>query len=222
MNERTWSDVDAYVSGLLIAPDAALSAALESSVAAGLPEIQVSAPFGKLLQMLARSHGARRILELGTLGGYSTIWLAGALPPEGRLTSIEFEPKHATVARANLARAGFADQVEIRVGAALEILPQLASEGAAPFDFIFIDADKDNYPGYFEWSLRLSRPGTVIVADNVVRNGAVIDPANPDPRVQGVRSMLEIMAREPRLETTVIQTVGCKGYDGFALAVVKA
>jgi predicted O-methyltransferase YrrM len=222
MTEKTWSAVDRYIAEQLIPHDGALQAALEASAAAGLPDIQVSACQGKLLQMLVRIHGARRILELGTLGGYSTIWLAGGLPPGGRLITLEYEAKHAAVARTNLACAGFAESVEVRVGPALAILPQLAEEKQEPFDLIFIDADKENYPEYFAWALRLSRRGTVIIADNVVRNGAVTDPECDDPRVQAVRLFYELVAAEPRVTATAIQTVGTKGYDGFAIAIVIA
>jgi predicted O-methyltransferase YrrM len=175
---------------------------------------------GKLLQLLSQARDAPNILEIGTLGGYSTIWLARALPPGGRLITLEFEPKHAQVARANIARAGLADVIELRVGAALETLPHLAAERRGPFDFIFIDADKANYPGYFMWALKLSRRGTMIVADNVVRKGAVIDAASKDPLVQGVRRFHELVAGEPRVSATAIQTVGSKGYDGFTLMIV--
>jgi predicted O-methyltransferase YrrM len=207
------AEVDRYVTALLVRPDAALEAAHEASAAAGLPAHDVSAPQGKLLELLAKAIGARAILELGTLGGYSTIWLARALPPGGRLVTLEVEPRYAEVARTNLARAGLAGVVEVRVGPALETLPQL--EG--PFDLIFLDADKAESPDYLEWALRLSRPGTLIVADNVVRGGAVADAASDDPRVRGIRRFNELVAAEPRLEATVIQTVGSKGWDGFAL-----
>lgn len=222
MTDDTWSAVDRYISDRLIPDDAALQAALEASAAAGLPDIQVSACQGKLLQLLVRMHGARRVLELGTLGGYSTLWLAGGLPADGRLITVEFDEKHAAVARTNIARAGFAKNVEVRVGPALAILPQIAAEEAGPFDLIFIDADKENYPEYFTWALRLARRGTVIIADNIVRNGAVIDPASSDPRVLAVRRLYEQLAAEPRVSATAIQTVGTKGYDGFAIALVIA
>lgn len=222
MSEETWSAVDRYISDHLIPPQPALEAALATSAAAGLPEIQVSESQGKLLQLLIRMHGARRVLELGTLGGYSTLWLAGALPAEGRLVTIEYEEKHAAVARANITRAGFAHLVEVRVGAALDVLPQLGAEDPVPFDFIFIDANKEDYPAYFEWALRLSRKGTVIIADNVVRQGGVLDPQHTDPRVQAVRRLYEMIAAEPRVTATAIQTVGTKGYDGFVLALVTA
>jgi predicted O-methyltransferase YrrM len=207
------AEVDRYVTDLLVRQDTALAAALEASAAAGLPPHDVSPPQGKLLELLAKAVGAHAILELGTLGGYSTIWLARALPPGGRLVTLEVEPRYAEVARANLARAGLAGVVEVRVGPALETLPQLGG----PFDLIFLDADKAESPDYLEWALRLSRPGTLIVADNVVRGGAVADAASDDPRVRGIRRFNELVAAEPRLEATVIQTVGSKGWDGFAL-----
>ena len=220
--EQRWTAVDRYIADLLLPPDPVLEAALQASSNAGLPSIAVSPTQGKFLQLLALAQGARAILEIGTLGGYSTIWLARALPAGGRLVTLEFDPRHAAVARDNIAAAGFAGIVEIRLGLALETLPQLAAEGGAPFDFIFIDADKDNYPGYFEWALQLSRPGTIILADNVVRNGAVIDAASSDPRVQGVRRFHELVAADPRVSATTLQTVGDKGYDGFTLLVVTA
>ena len=222
MTEKTWTEVDRYISGLLIPHDAAMQAALEASAAAGLPDIQVSACQGKLLRLLIQMHGARRVLELGTLGGYSTLWFAGGLPVGGQLITVESEAKHAAVALENIARAGFADKVEVRVGPALKILPQLAAEEPEPFDLIFIDADKENYPEYFKCALRLSRKGSVIIADNVVRNGSVIDPNHSDPRVRAVRRFFELVAAEPRVTATAIQTVGTKGYDGLAIAVVIA
>ena len=222
MNQEQWTAVDRYLTDLQGPPDDALEAALQTSTAAGLPAISVAPNQGKLLQLLAQAQGARSILEIGTLGGYSTIWLARALPAGGRLITLEFDPNHAAVARSNLARAGLADVVELRVGRALETLPQLVTERRGPFDFIFIDADKDNYPGYFTWALKLSRRGTLIIADNVVRNGAVIDPASSDPLVQGVRRFLEVVAADPRVNATTIQTVGSKGYDGFSFVLVTA
>ncbi len=222
MSLDQWAAVDAYLAETLVQPDAALAAALADSAAAGLPEINVTPNQGKLLHLLARAQGAQRILEVGTLGGYSTIWLARALPPNGRLVTLEVDPKHAAVAQANLARAGVADVVEIRLGPALDTLPQLADEGAEPFDFIFIDADKPSNPEYFAWALRLSRPGSLIVVDNVIRGGAVVDAASIDPAVQGVRRLHELMAAEPRVSATAVQTVGDKGYDGFALTLVVA
>jgi len=222
MAQEQWTAVDRYITDLLVRPDAPLEDALQASVAAGLPPINVSPNQGKLLMLLARLQGARKILEIGTLGGYSTIWLARALPEGGRLITLEAEPHNAEVARANIARAGLADLVEIRVGRAQETLPQLAAQGGGPFDLIFIDADKQSYPEYLGWALKLARPGSLIIADNVVRKGAVIDPANADPNVQGVRRFNELLAAEPRLSATAIQTVGSKGYDGFALALVLA
>ena len=222
MSQEQWTAVDRYITDLLVPADPALDAALQSSVAAGLPAINVAPNQGKLLMLLAQIQGARNILEIGTLGAYSTIWLARALPPDGRLVSLEAEAKHADVARANIARAGLAQVVEIRLGPALETLPRLAAEGTGPFDFIFIDADKPGYPDYLAWSLKLSRRGTVIVADNVIRDGKVIDPKSDDPRVQGMRRFNEQLAAERRVSATEIQTVGSKGYDGFALAVIMA
>lgn len=219
MQER-WTAVDRYLTDLLVPADAALAATLEESARAGLPPIAVSPTEGKLLHLLARVHGAREILEIGTLGGYSTIWLARALPPGGRLVTLELDPAHAEVARANVARAGLADVVEVRVGPALETLPRLAAEGRGPFDLVFLDADKGGYPAYLAWALRLTRRGSLIVADNVVRDGAVIDPASEDPNVLGVRRFLELLAAEPRVSATAVQTVGGKGYDGFAIALV--
>jgi predicted O-methyltransferase YrrM len=221
MSQELWTSVDRYITDTLIPADPVLEAALSASTDAGLPPIAVAPNQGKWLMILAQIVGAQSILEMGTLGGYSTIWLARALPPDGSLVTLEADPKHAEVARANIALAGFADKVEVRLGKALETLPEIAAEGLSPFDFIFIDADKGNYPGYLEWALKLSRPGTLIIADNVVRDGAVIDAANPDPAVQGVRRMNEIIASEPRLSATAIQTVGSKGYDGFAIAIVR-
>lgn len=221
MNEsQVWHDVDDYFTTHLTPEDEVLRAALRDSEAAGLPSIAVSAPQGKLLQLLAQIQGARTILELGTLGGYSTIWLARALPADGRLVSLEYDPKNAEVARRNLARAGLDKVVEIRVGAALDSLPRLADENPPPFDLVFIDADKANNPHYVEWALRLTAAGSLIVVDNVVRDGRVADPDNPAPDVQGTRAALELIGRHPRLSGTAIQTVGRKGYDGFALARV--
>lgn len=220
--EAAWTAVDRYVEDLLVRPEAALQEALAASAAAELPPIQVSPAQGKLLMLLAQIRGARTILEIGTLGGYSTLWLARALPEGGRLITLEVEPKHAAVARANIARAGLADAVELLLGPALDTLQRLAAEGRGPFDLIFIDADKPGYPDYLPWALRLSRVGTVIIADNVVRDGEVADAASADPRVQAVRRFHELLAAEPRVSATVIQTVGSKGYDGFAIALVTA
>ncbi len=219
MRQQTWDTVDEYFSERLVGQDAVLEAALRESKAAGLPEISVAPNQGKLLEVLARSLGARRILEIGTLGGYSTIWLARALPADGRLITLEYSPRHAEVARANITRAGLAASVEIRVGAALETLPQLGAE--EPFDLIFIDADKENTRAYFEHALRLSRPGTLIVVDNVVRDGAVADATSTDASVQGIRHFIDYVHHEPRVSATALQTVGIKGYDGIALAYVK-
>ena len=221
MNRSLWQAVDAYVSETIVGRDIALEAALKANAAAGLPSIDVSAPQGKLIHLLARMSGARKILEIGTLGGYSTIWLARALPDDGRLVTLEWSARHAEVARGNVARAGLSAKVEIRTGAALETLPKIEAEGLGPFDFVFIDADKANNAAYLEWGLRLSRPGTAIVVDNVVRDGEVVDAKNTDSDVVGVRRMFELIAREPRLSATAIQTVGAKGWDGFALAVVN-
>jgi predicted O-methyltransferase YrrM len=222
MSEDKWKAVDGYLSDQLVASDEALDATLEASAAAGLPPISVSPTHGKLLNLLARLVGARRILEIGTLGGYSTIWLARALPPEGRLITLEADARHADVARANIQRAGLEGLIELRLGAALETLPGIAAEEGGAFDLIFIDADKQNIPYYFDWALRLARPGSLIVVDNVVRGGKVVDAANSDPSVQGVRRFLEMLAAEPRVSATAIQTVGLKGYDGFAVALVLA
>jgi predicted O-methyltransferase YrrM len=214
---KRWDDVDRYIGDTLVQPDAALSATLEASEAAGLPPISVSPAHGKLLWLLARTLQAKRILEIGTLGGYSAIWLARGLAPGGRLITLEALEKHAALARENLARAGLGDRVEVRVGPALETLPQLAG----PFDLVFIDADKQNNPQYFRWALKLSRPGSLIVVDNVVRDGAVLDERSRDGAVQGVRQLYELMAAEPRVAATAVQTVGVKGYDGFAIALVQ-
>jgi predicted O-methyltransferase YrrM len=218
--EETWVAVEGYLDGLLIGADAALNAALADSAKAGLPEIAVSASQGKLLHLLAKMQGARKILEIGTLGGYSTIWLGRALPARGRVVTLEAEKKHAEVARRNIARAGLSGKVEVRLGPALTTLSQMAGERRAAFDFVFIDADKENTTEYFEWALRLSRSGSVIVVDNVIRDGEVADAASSDPRVQGIRRFNEALAREKRVSATTIQTVGSKGYDGFTLAVV--
>jgi len=220
MTKDLWTAVDRYLTDQLVPPDPALDAALATSAAAGLPEIAVSPNHGKLLHLLVKVQGARRILEIGTLGGYSTIWLARALPPGGHLTTLEADPKHADVARANIGNAGLSRMVQVRVGAALDTLPQLAAEGRGPFDLIFIDADKVNTPPYFTWALSLSRPGSLIVVDNVVRDGSVVDSSTTDPGVQGMRRFFELVRSEPRVEATAIQTVGIKGYDGLAIVRV--
>ncbi|MET7359769.1 O-methyltransferase [Streptomyces sp. NPDC005562] len=225
MNPQQWTTVDAYFTDLLAPADDTLAAALRDSDTAGLPQINVAPNQGKLLHLLAQIQGARRILEIGTLGGYSTIWLARALPADGRLVTLEYSPEHADVARANLARAGFDKTAEVRVGPALDSLTELGAEHAAnpePFDFVFIDADKANNAHYLEWSLKLTRPGSLIVLDNVVRGGAVAYGSSTDPAVRGTRAALELMAEHPRLSATAVQTVGTKGYDGFALARVLA
>ncbi len=220
MTQEIWNAVDGYLVETLIPTDPILQEARKRNIASGLPTIDVSPNLGKLLYLLARIRSASKILEIGTLGGYSTIWLARALPEDGTLISLELDPKHAEVAKTNIARAGLASKVEIRLGPARDSLSQLHKEESKPFDYIFIDADKQTYPEYLDWSLRLSQPGTVIIADNVVREGAVIDADSKDPSVQGVRLFLEKIATNPRLEATALQTVGTKGYDGFALAVV--
>jgi predicted O-methyltransferase YrrM len=222
MTQDLWSAVDRYLCDRLVPSDSALDEVLEESAAAGLPPIAVTPNLGKLLYLIARIQGAKSILEIGTLAGYSTIWLARALPPGGRLMTLEADPKHAEIARTNLIRAGLADVVELRLGSALDTLPQLAAEGRGPFDFIFVDANKRDNPAYFEWSMRLSRRGSVLVFDNVVRDGAVIDPNSPNPDVQGIRRFNELLAADPRVSATAIQTVGSKGYDGFAIALVTA
>jgi predicted O-methyltransferase YrrM len=218
---ETWAAADAYVGGLLAPHDEALEAAIAASGEAGLPAIQVSPPQGKLLHLLARTIGARQILEFGTLGGYSAIWLARALPEGGRLTTLEADPRHAEVAAASLERAGLGELVDLRVGPALETLPTLAAEGAGPFDLVFIDADKANTPEYFSWSLERTRSGGLIVADNVIRDGALVDESNEEPAIVAQRRLHEMLAAEPRVEATTIQTVGVKGYDGFSLVRVK-
>ena len=220
MTEDLWTAVDGYFADLLVGDDAALDAVLEASATAGLPPINVSPTQGKLLHLMARAIGARNILEIGTLGGYSTIWLARAVLPGGRVVSLEADPRHAEVARANITLAGLQDVVEVRLGMALETLPELAAENREPFDFIFVDADKPNNAAYFDWALKLSRPGSIIFVDNVVREGEVIDATSDSPTVQGVRSFLDRLAAEPRVSATAIQTVGNKGYDGFAIALV--
>lgn len=222
MTHETWAAVDEYLAQTLGATDAVLEQVLAASARAGLPAIQVSATQGKLLHVLARAVGARRILEIGTLGGYSAIWLARALPADGRLITLELDARHAHVARENLASAGLSERVEVRVGRALDELPRIACEGAGPFDLVFIDADKPRNADYVTWALRLARVGSLIVVDNVVREGAVIDAASTDASVQGTRRVLELLAADRRVSATAIQTVGAKGYDGLAIAVVLA
>lgn len=222
MNQAQWTAVDQYITETLTPSDPMLDAALADSATAGLPPISVAPNQGKLLQLLARAIGARRILEIGTLGGYSTIWMARALPAHGRLITLEIDPKHAAVAAANIERAGLSDRVDVRLGAALEVLPRLAAEAVEPFDLAFIDADKQNIPAYFEWALRLTRTGGLIIVDNVVRDGAVVDASSADPSVQGVRALNSLIAANPRVSATTIQTVGTKGYDGLTIAFVVA
>ncbi|QDQ11304.1 O-methyltransferase [Streptomyces spectabilis] len=217
-----WTTVDTYFTDLLVPEDEALTHALRASESAGLPPIGVTPTQGKLLHLLARLTPARRVLEIGTLAAYSTIWLARALPADGRLITLEFEPAHAAVARANLAHAGLDKITEVRTGPALDSLAALHAEGAAPFDLVFIDADKANNARYLEWALKLTRPGGLIVLDNVVRGGGVADAASDDPAIRGTREALELMASHPDLDGTAVQTVGAKGYDGFALARVRS
>ena len=221
MTQEQWTRVDEYVSSLMLPSDPVLEAALAAGNAAGLPAINVAPNQGKFLALLAQIQGSQRILEIGTLAGYSTIWLARALPQSGRLVTLELDPKHAEVARANIERAGLLAQVEIRVGKALASLATLVSEGVPPFDFVFIDADKPSIPEYFLASLKLTRPGSVIVVDNVVRKGAVIDAQSSDANVRGVRRFNEIVSQTPAVSATTVQTVGSKGYDGFALIRVS-
>jgi len=218
--QEQWTAIDQFVSGLLIPHDPVLDAALVASEKAGLPSIQVSACQGKLLQLLVQLHGSKTILEIGTLGGYSTIWLARALPPGGRLITLEVDPKHAEVARSNFQRASLSTVIELRVGPAIDTLPSLVAEGRGPFDLIFIDADKPSTPDYFLWALKLSRRETLIIVDNVIRKGALLESASTDPNIQGMRRFLHLLGAEPRVSATVIQTVGSKGYDGFAVARV--
>ena len=221
MSQKLWTQVDDYICDQLVPEDAVLTQALLDSKSAGLPDIAVSPNQGKMLNLVARLMGAKRILEIGTLGGFSTIWLARALPADGRLITCEYSPKHAEVAAANIARAGLAAKVDIRVGPALATLPLLQAEEQKPFDLVFIDADKQNNANYVQWALKLTRPGSLIVIDNVIRGGKVIDAASGDEMVQGVRRMNSLIAGEPRLDATAIQTVGSKGHDGFTFALVR-
>ena len=216
-----WVAVEEFLSDVVVHPDGALQRAVQSAVDAGMPPIEVTANAGKLLKLLVRSSGARRVLEIGTLAGFSTIWMAQGLPDDGRLVTCEYLTKHADVARANVDAAGLGQKVEIRIGAALDTLAALEAEGGAPFDFVFIDADKENNPKYLDWAVRLGRPGTTIVMDNVVWEGAVLDPAMDEVNAPGIISALKLMGEDARLDATVIQTVGSKGWDGFALAVVR-
>ena len=217
---KKWAEIDRYIVDVLVPSDPALDAALHTSQAAELPPINVSPNQGKLLMVLAQAVGARAILEIGTLGGYSTIWLARALAPGGRLITLEANPMHAKIARANVAHAGLADRVDMRLGLALDLLPTLAAEG--PFDFVYIDADQANSANYFQWAVKLSRRGSLIVADNVIRHGSIIDEENSKPAVQGLRRFYDLVAAEPKVSITALQTVGINGHDGFAIAVVTA
>jgi predicted O-methyltransferase YrrM len=221
MSQDTWSAVDHYITDVLDLTDDTLESTQKACDEAGLPAIAVSVPQGKLLYLLARVREAKRILEIGTLGGYSTIWMARALPPDGKLITLEIDPKHAQVARANLDSAGFAESVDVRVGPAIEALPRIAQQNEGPFDLVFIDADKPSIPDYFAWSLKMSRAGSVIIVDNVVREGAVIDSKSEDAAVRGVRRLNEMLAAEDRVTSTTIQTVGTKGYDGFTMILVN-
>lgn len=216
-----WVAVEEFLSDVVVHPDGALQRAVQSAVDAGMPPIEVTPNAGKLLKLLVRSSGARRVLEIGTLAGFSTIWMAQGLPDDGQLVTCEYLTKHADVARANVDAAGLGHKVDIRIGAALDTLAALEAEGAAPFDFVFIDADKENNPKYLDWAVRLGRPGTSIVMDNVVWEGAVLDPSMDEVNAPGILSALKLMGEDARLDATVIQTVGSKGWDGFALAVVR-
>ncbi|MFG1370619.1 O-methyltransferase [Xanthobacter oligotrophicus] len=221
MSATLWAEMDDYIVERLLPDDPVLEEALAASTAAGLPAISVSAAQGQMLHLFARMIGAKRILEIGTLGGYSAIFLARSLPADGKLVTLEFEPRHAEVAAANLARAALSDKVDLRVGRAIDTLPTLEAEGQGPFDLIFIDADKPSNPDYLHWALRLSRPGTVIICDNVVRSGKVLDGESTDANVIGVRRFFDLAGADPRLSATAVQTVGAKGYDGFALLLVE-
>ncbi|MER8953993.1 O-methyltransferase [Mesorhizobium sp. M0833] len=221
MSMKTWASVDDYIVEALFDADPALDAVLAANHDHGLPAIDVSPAQGKLLSLLARMQGAKKVLEIGTLGGYSTIWMARALPVDGKVVTLELDPHHASVARSNFERAGVSDRVELRVGPALQSLAALGAENAGPFDFIFIDADKPNNPHYLSWAMRLSRPGTVIVCDNVIRDGAVVNEDGRDANVEGARAAFSFFGGDKRLEGTAIQTVGAKGYDGFAIAIVN-
>ena len=222
IDKDLWTSVDNYLTDTLVHPDSALNDAVQANTKASLPAIDVTPNQGKLLHLLARIQRATRILEVGTLGGYSTIWLARALPPNGKLVTLELNPAHASVAAANIKRAGLTALVDLRVGPALDSLARLHAEKPAPFDLIFLDADKENNANYLEWAIKLSRPGTIIIGDNVIRDGDILDPKDSDPRIIGTRAFLEKLGSHPRLEATAIQTVGSKGYDGFAIALVKS
>lgn len=220
MSDTLWSDVDDYIADRLIGADPVMAAVLEANARAKLPAIDVSAAQGRFLELLVRMTGARRVLEIGTLGGYSGIWMARALPPDGRLVTLEYSPFHAMVARGNFKQAGVADRIDLRVGAALDLLPSVEGDGLVPFDLVFIDADKSNSANYVDWAVRLARPGTVIVLDNVVRGGRVIEAGSGEAGIVGSRAALDLIGGHPRLTATALQTVGAKGHDGFAIAVV--
>ncbi len=220
MDEEVWTRAQRYIEEQLLGKDESLDTVLAATEAAGMPPIQVSPTHGKLLKLLAQMHGAKRILEIGTLAGYSTIWLARALPADGKLITLEFEPKHVAVARDNIAKAGLADKVEVREGSALDTLPLLASEGAAPFDLVFIDANKSGYADYLGWALKLTCRGSVIIADNAVQQGRIADATCDDTNVQGIQRFIEMLGSEPRVSATIVQTVGSQGYDGLAIGVV--
>jgi len=222
MGQDVWEAVDKFLDKMMIPHDSALEDALAAAAAAKLPAIQVSSVQGKFLHLLARILGARNILEIGTLGGYSTLWMARALPEGGRIITLEADPKHADVAKKNFARAGVESKVELRLGKALDTLPQIAADGRGPFDLFFIDANKSNMPEYFEWSLKLARKGSVIIADNVVREGAILDEKSKDADIQGIRRFLEMVGKEKRVSGTALQTVSTKNYDGFALVLVTS
>lgn len=221
MDQETWVQVDEYLAEKLIPADAAMDAAQAATAAAGMPEISVSPTQGKLLQLLAMTLRAKSILEIGTLGGYSTVWMARGMAAGGRVVTLEKEPKHADVARANIARAGFADVVDVRVGSALDTLPRIAAEKRAAFDLVFIDADKQNIPAYFDWAISLAHAGSMIVVDNVVRHGDIMDADTVDPNVIGVRRYFDKLSSSEVVTSTAIQTVGVKGYDGFAISIVS-
>ncbi len=221
-DEEVWSKAEQYITDHLLGKDEVLDSVISAAESAGMPAIQVSPTHGKLLMLLAQMHGAKRILEIGTLAGYSTIWLARALPADGRLVTLEFEPKHAAVARDNIEKAGFADRVEVREGSALDTLPLLKAEGAGPFDLVFIDANKNGYADYLGWALKLTRRGSVIIADNAVQEGRIADAACDDTNVQGIRRFIEMLGAEPRVSATVLQCVGSKGYDGLAIGIVTS
>lgn len=220
MSQDLWTRVDDYINSVTIGPDTALEAAAAAAAAAQLPPISVTPAQGKFLHLMARAHGATRILEVGTLAGYSTIWLARAVPPEGRVITLESDARHADIARANIERAGLTGRVDVRLGNALETLPKLAAEQQPPFDFTFVDADRTNLAEYFDWAVRLSRPGSLIIVDNVVRKGGVVDASSDDPNVKGVRRFNDRLKADTRVTATMVQTVSAKGYDGFAMALV--